>query len=221
MVFEFAIASGHLAIEDDNLTARVYTLRSGRLVLSLPPARGAYWLWASCGRLWAQDNGRGSAFILPRAEVQPVACKRPSAPEMAIHDYRVSPNGLYLATLSDTQNRPNFSRICIEKTPGATACTDMRQADDISVSNDGAVLIGAALGERCYTNGVGAQVPFAAGPPPPDYNEFVLCTAVFSWSPAGQREPLAKYSSQPQWLSPAEAADLAQLAASPAAAHLH
>ncbi|HEY8056543.1 MAG TPA: hypothetical protein VIE13_11610 [Terriglobales bacterium] len=136
------------------------------------------------------------------------------------HDFVVSPNGQHLASTEYQAGKPDFLNLCIVSVGGAPHCADFRQIGGISASDDGTALFDAAWGGTCYTTTAGAEIPLSSGPPPPAYHDSAYCTAIFSFSSAGKRGPFVEYSSQPQWLSLAEAARLARLAASPAAARL-
>lgn len=221
-VLEFAAAGTFLALEDDNTAARLYALPAGRLTRTLPPARNAYWIWVSCGKIWVQDNGGGAATSLPTGEApSTVPCMRAIPPGGRPHDFIIGSNGQHLAYTEYVASKPDYLKLCTERVGGTPDCADFRQLGGISVSDEGTALFDAAWGGTCYTTAVGAEIPLAAGPPPPAYHDSAYCTGIFTFPSAGEEGPLVKYSSQPQWLSPTEAAALAQLAASPAAAQLH
>jgi len=217
----FAVLGGDLAIENDYGVVRLYALPTGRLLHELPPGRGAYWLWVSCGELWVQDNGTGAAATLPDGErPSAVPCMGAIPRGAHVHDYMVSPHGRYLAYSQYLFDRANHWKLCVVRAGGTPSCIDVYQGGNISVAESGVIIFDAANGDDCLTNGVGALIPRTAKAPP-TYDQSAVCSAVFTWSPTvGRQGPFAEYSTQPQWLSPVEAAALGKLAASPAARRL-
>ncbi|HEY8054948.1 MAG TPA: hypothetical protein VIE13_03450 [Terriglobales bacterium] len=217
-VLEFAVAGAYLAIEDDFTVARLYSLPSGQRVRTLPAARGAYRLWVSCGKLWAQDRGGGAAVSLPAGQrPSAVPCMNAIPPDARLYDYAISPEGRYVAYSYSTYEMGDHWMLCLAQIHGVPSCFKAYEGGGVSVSDSGIMLLDAATHDGCLTNGVGAVIPMTTKPPP-GFEQGIACSAIFMWSPAGGRQgPLVEYSTQPQWLAPAEAAALRTLAASPAA----
>ncbi|HET9783320.1 MAG TPA: hypothetical protein VFP94_00045, partial [Terriglobales bacterium] len=106
----FALAGPDLVLENDYGTTRLYLVAKGRLLRTLPNPRNSYWLWTSCGKLWAQDNGGGKPAALPGGEApSAIPCMGAIPPSAQPHDYRISPNGQYLAFTKSFANRPYYT----------------------------------------------------------------------------------------------------------------